>query len=299
MYLIITAFWDYLMLYVMQSLPFRELADKVFGGTAIDLRNAREHYLGRFDGWLNQRRQEVVLERDRSNSEIAAMPDGPAKIDAISRNSKREGRMTNHLRWFEAVSTSLTQGLANHVLYANLLAGTILLLRTWDPFATLIAPLLAGFRSASDLNLVIAAALPLIALALFSGIRQVRGALARWIIVGSLGLAGFASLLTPSQRELTVLLGFLSLIWLIATGLYEGRHARRDDPVGTDEERSARDRLAGGLIGISFAAAYLTVPGWLLVVLIAAQQVLANVFLQLAVDRPSAHHSVNASAVVQ
>jgi len=274
-FLLATACWDYLMIYIMKKLDVISLSRSVWiTGRALDMEEARKEYLAKFDKWKQRRRSEIFAAREETKRKLN---DDPDHFVAHNFTAFACGcRDLCHTSVFEGTVASVAQLLANHVLQANLVAGMALILNAvWLKGSPL--DFIVGSQSplydAIHLRLAfyalsIGAALLVCALCLPKQRWLFGIALAALILVAEFG----SSPVVPTALKLGAI---VSAIFLISTSFY----AFRNSGMGV-----LANRLGGWTIVFSLVVLYLMLPAPLLIALLAAQQVLANAFLQFGVS---------------
>jgi hypothetical protein len=268
-FLLATALWDYLLIYIMQKLTLKDLFKAVWcSGDAIDMEATRDEYLGRFNDWKQTRERLISFRRARQMRQLKEDPDHTARTSFFG--GLGEYLVKSYMVMFEGAVASLSQFLATHVLQANAIAGIALL---WT-FSTEGHPILErgfalvqGFLSPVILIFLITTATALSAWFL----------LRPWasVIAVPISLALFLLLRqSPAAAVWLTLAGVVALIFLLSWFCYLFRKQPSNDTMN----------WCGGLvIAVPLVLLYLMLPPYLLISLLATQQVLVNIFLQYGV----------------
>lgn len=290
-FLVATAFWDYLMIRIMNKLDMIPLGFAVWiHGDAIDMRVTSTEYLGRFDIWKQERRHQIEAARNRDKEKISQDPDR-----AITNHLWilcREVKDSMHLHVFEGTIAAVAQFVANHVFQSNLLAGIALLLQAiWikEPLLTLAGKVFGSEKAVYDLiyfRPALYAVLVAIALLLCTAIVKSRlWAYGSWLLV--VGLLFFFRG-WPAIAPWLKLGGFVAATFVLATFCYSFRSTTS---LKAMKVQKFANRSGGWILAFSLIFLYFALPSPILVVLLASQQVLVNIFLQLGIsaDQPPAH----------
>lgn len=280
MFLVATASWNYLMIYIMKELDVPSLIRAVCRtGSAIDMEKTRREYLGPFDDW--KAKQEQLLEEavQHLKDQLSSDPQHATKhtIHWAIVDLKTRG----HARLFEGVIASLSQFLANHVLYANAVAGGALIFHSLYSGRTVLDALsgLLGEHSSlfyGRLELNPTFAIISIILAMLACIVALRRPLVYFLCALVVAVAFGTTLVVPNADEWLSLSGVIALIFLASSLCYTFRCTRA---------AKTTNRIGGFVILVPLVILYLCLPPYLLISMLAGQQVLANIFLQFSVRR--------------
>lgn len=282
-FLIFTSCWDYLMIYIMKQLNVTSLSHSVWiTGRAIDMKEAREEYLGKFDNWKLERKNQIKKATEETTNKLRFDPDH--NIKHMLRGVVRACRNEFDLKVFEAAIASVAQFLANHILQANAIAGTALILNAaWlkrSPLDALITKV-ASWPPVYD-SITFGAATYIAVIGVACVVCASFLPRKRWVLlvtVIALGVVAKTSsspMVAPGLKLIAIVAG----IFLLSSTFY----AFRDSTLC-----GLANRLGGWTIVGSLVLLYAMLPAQLLIALLAGQQVLVNAFLQLGVsaERPT------------
>lgn len=277
-FLITTWAWDYVMINIMKDLNVAPLAGCVWTGAAIDDVTARKSYLEKFEAWKTKRQD--AMKADIANTRLAldANPENAAFLMALGGLKLYRARL--ELATFEAAVASTVQFLANHILHANIVAGITLLLGSIWNFGSPIDALATFFGAVVSpydylrLSPAVSASVTAAALLLSAYVVD-----SKWFTAAALGAILVLVLLARfgAGEEWLELSALIAVVFLLSTSCYMFRNGRKG---------KVADRLGGFVVLFSLVLLYVGLPSRLLIALLAGQQVLANVFLQLGAGTP-------------
>lgn len=278
LFLIATSAWDYVMIYIMQNLDVRPLAHCVWTGTAIDNVQARESYLVKFEAWKAKRLTALAGDIAKIRRALDDNPQNAASVMTLGGLQAYRAKLD--LVTFEAAVASTVQFLANHILHANAVAGITLLLGSiWSlgsPMHAVATAFGAEFLPYDYLRLSVGVSVGVVASALLLSVYVVDS---KWFtavaLVGILVIVLLAG--AGGAEEWLQLSALVAFIFLLSTSCYMFRNCRWSN---------IANRLGGFVVLFGLVLLYMGLPSHLLIALLAGQQVLANVFLQLGAGTP-------------
>lgn len=315
-FLIVTAAWDYLMLWVMQDLDLKHLAKASVLGTADSLKQL-EPYLASYTAFVARREAEIGAQRTRDADQLTN-PDGHY-FDVVFH--LLGGGLWQLL--FRGIRGCVMQTLTNHVAYANLTAGGLILivelgrggvpLLNTDGFPSI------TFPYAFILNMATVFIITCVALLVVFG-RKVGSLSAFAVLALSVGivvvwfkpLAAFCLVAAPIMIFCVVL---VAVFGAKRRGLRAANGRDASDAALSNAARSTQKappsgrggalaavpdggaggesapppwwRTAGAILLLAcMVAVYATFAPMTVMIIMAVQQTLANVFLQATVVRP-------------
>lgn len=282
MFLISTFLWNYLMIGVMVDLDVVDLRRAVLWGTAIDMKSTKDTYLYEFGVWKERRAKELEEQTKRIKNQISSIS-GDAG-GAMMRGGARVSANHFSFRAFEAAVSAVAQFIANHVLYANLVAGLAIVinrLQLWDELTSRM-PLLKGWHIWEKIQFDSTVAITLIGASLIYCTFLLGGWW--WIVAAIIAIVAlFQVAAIPNAAPWLVLGGWVSVAFLASSVCYLVALYRWRRPCVT---------IAGASILLTLLVLYISLPPYLLVGLVAAQQIFVNTFLQftassMPVERPA------------
>jgi hypothetical protein len=269
LFLIATWLWNMLMLRVMQQLSLVDLFLSIFTGNALDLPQLKR-YLYTFERWKEKRQTELEYKHTALKDIVSASASDKSNVRSIF-NLVGIEMLRARIKLFEADLAALLQLLANHVAYANLLIAVFIIvteITERDRLLPGIYDLVMGLPTLA-LFLATAILLPLI-LGVIAG-RRTSG----YSLLVILLLFGFAYFSPPpinagatsAMRGVGALVS-LFMLWKVFF------------LAGTPRLKKVFSALGACLIFFSLILLYAALSPLQLMVVAAAQQLLANLFLQ-------------------
>lgn len=275
-FLIITWMWDWLMVYVMKNLDIIDLIKVVFSGGSLDSEGAKG-YLEPFYTWRANREDRIKAVGLFVSTEITKDP-GKWLIKVLP----YVGLGLRVLCPIDAPLKAALQFLANHIVYANLLAGILILVDElrFGGLSLARGALPEAFGTHLDLIAVVNTVPHLVTLAVGCVVATflllLRGYTAFWYFI-LLGIV-FASVTFAFREAIPVLdvlsrgmglLGFLFLVW---TSLFI-----------LGQLLTTRKEIAGAItVFLTILISYGLAAPTTLMAIMAIQQVLVNTFLHFA-----------------